>query len=365
MKVLFIGPLPDPINGCSLANQVLLNRLNQEENLYTTVINTGTSDMSSKNVGFFSFKKVFHFLKSYRSVLSVLSHDVIYSTPGQTFFGIAKYAPFYLLSIISGKPYTIHIHGNHLGNEYKILSGIKKSLFKLLISKAQAGIVLSTSLKKNFDGLLAKEKIFIVENFTEDGLLHGNVVKKDSSQLRLLFLSNLMREKGIIEFLDALLILQNLGIDFHVDVAGKMEVELEDVIREKFELLKGRLVYHNVVTGQAKRTLLYNSNVFVLPTFYRMEGQPISLIEAMATGNVVVTTKFSGIPDIVSNKNGFFVEKENSKSLADTLIHLSDNLHRYVTEMGSYNTEYVKSNFTEKIFSEKILKVIYATSKSK
>ena len=52
-----------------------------------------------------------------------------------------------------------------------------------------------------------------------------------------------------------------------------------------------------------------------LPTYYPMEGQPISIIEAMGFGNFIVTTNHAGIPDICCKKNSLFVQKGDSKSL--------------------------------------------------
>jgi len=40
-----------------------------------------------------------------------------------------------------------------------------------------------------------------------------------------------------------------------------------------------------------------------------MEGQPISIIEAMASGNLIITTKHGGIQDICSDMNALFCKK--------------------------------------------------------
>lgn len=49
-----------------------------------------------------------------------------------------------------------------------------------------------------------------------------------------------------------------------------------------------------------KLDLFVESHVFVLPTYYLFEGQPIGIIEAYAAGCVVVTTRHSNICDIFS-----------------------------------------------------------------
>ncbi len=48
-----------------------------------------------------------------------------------------------------------------------------------------------------------------------------------------------------------------------------------------------------------KRKLLKECYIFALPTRYRNEGQPISILEAMGNGMFIITTDHAGIPDIV------------------------------------------------------------------
>lgn len=358
MKILIIGPFPKPINGCSLANEVLLKQLTLKEDVSVDRINTNTNNISSENVGKFSFGKVFSFFKSYKLIFSIGKFDIIYTTPGQTFYGIAKYIPFYFCCLLLRKPYVIHIHGNHLGNEYIALKGIKKKLFSYYIKRASAGIVLSNSLRNNFNNLLHNDKVFEVENFAENELIQNTFLIKKKDKLRLVYLSNLMEEKGVIDFLDCLILLKKKGIDFIADIAGKIEDESEVLISKKFEDLNGFINYHGVIFGEAKVKLLEESNVFILPTYYRMEGQPISLIEAMATGNIILTTSFSGIPDIITSDNGYFVEAKNPESIFDALVNINDNLEKQIDQFSSSNIEYVKSYFTESQFADKILNVV-------
>lgn len=358
MKVLIIGPFPKPINGCSLANEILLKQLKFESSISVDIINTSTKNISSENVGHFSFGKVFSFLKVYRKIFDIAKSDIVYTTPGQTFYGIIKYMPFYFYCLMIDKPYIIHIHGNHLGNEYKSLKGFKRWFFSFYINRSSAGIVLSNSLKVNFDGLLVPRKVFIVENFAQDDLVRKIEISKPKDKLRLLYLSNLMEEKGIIDFLDSLILLKNKGILFEADIAGIIEDESETIIHNKFKELQGFIKYHGVVSGQNKIDLLQKSNIFILPTYYRMEGQPISLIEAMAAGNIIVTTNFSGIQDIISQDNGYFVPAKSPKSIFETLIGINEKLEECVDRFSGVNIDYVKSYFTEAQFAGKVFNVI-------
>lgn len=357
MKILIIGPIPPPINGCSYANFILSKNLIQRGYKYDT-INTSTKTLSSNQGSTFSLKKVFSFLSIYSQIFKVTGSEIVYFTPGQTFFGVLKYAPFILLAIIFRKPYIIHIHGNYLGTQFKELKGLKSCIFKYLIHNAAAGIVLSKSLKCNFNGLLEVSKVFVIENFVEDGIYNSSInLNKPKDKLRLLYLSNLMKEKGVVELLEALIILKERKIDFEVVFAGKIEEDIAYDVKEKLLKLDDKAKYLGVIEGSAKYTALKESNVFVLPTYYKMEGQPISILEALATGNIIITTSHGGIPDIISHKNGLFVDAKSASSLVECLEEINSNLSLKIEYFSTKNIEYAKANFTESIFTSKILNI--------
>jgi glycosyltransferase involved in cell wall biosynthesis len=360
--ILIIGPFPDPIDGCSISNFTLCKNLDKRKIAYNT-INTNTKIVSSKQGNTFSLKKAFLFFKVYIEFYKMFSSTIIYTTPGQTFFGILKYSPFYMLCKLLRKPYVIHVHGNHLGTEYKLLTGFKKKIFYYLVSSASAGIVLSQSLRLNFVGLLPENKVYVVENFAIDELYdtYSSSLKVRDKPV-ILFLSNLIAEKGIIDVLDALIILKKANIKFKAYLAGKMESEFEKVINEKLQLIGDSVEYLGIVNGEKKYEVLNTSNIFLLPTYYKMEGQPISILEALAMGNIIISTKHAGIPDVLSNKNGFFVEKRNPEDIASTLTEIAKDIQQQIENFESFNISYAKNNFTEDLFSEKIMKIIYGIS---
>lgn len=361
MNIGLIGPLPNPVNGCSLANDVFLKHV-KLSNLNVITINTSVDHIHG-NQGNFSWKKVFQFISVYLQILRIFKMDVVYITPGQTFFGVFKYSPFILLSIFLRKPYVIHVHGNYLGTQYNLLSGVKKKIFKFLLANATAGIVLSKSLVNNFNGILSNEKVHIVENFVQDFLIENNSLKKETKELKILWLSNLMTEKGILDLLDALIKLKEKNIKFKAKIAGKIELGLEDSLAKKFEQLDCSLEYVGIVHGEFKKNLLKDANVFVFPTYYSMEGQPIAIIEAMATGNIIVSTNHAGIGDIVNNSNGYLVPTRNVDILAITLEMISNQLETDVLRFSSHNIEYAKQNFSEREFATKIIKVLKLASR--
>jgi glycosyltransferase involved in cell wall biosynthesis len=361
-RVLIIGPFPKPISGVSLANQVVKEVLENSNDFSSDSINT-SYNVFEDAIGVFSLKKFLFFLKINLSVFKIFRTDIVYITPGQTFFGISKYTLFILLASILKKELIIHVHGNFLGTQYQLLTGVKKKFFYFLISKFTKGIVLSASLKQNLSPFLKEQNIYILNNFAQNYLIDDEI-KVDNSILKISYLSNLMEEKGIFQLLDSLKELENKKINYEAKIAGNIDANLRDEIFVKISNLKSTS-YIGVVYNEHKKELLNWSNIFVLPTFYKMEGQPISILEALATNNVIISTKHAGIIDIIKdNKNGFLVDKQNSESITKKFIILNENKSK-ILEISNYNKMYFAENFTIDIFSKEFIKIIKENAKAK
>ena len=354
-SILMIGPFPEPVSGVSLANQVVKNILSEDSYFEVDFINTSYSKFDEQ-LGQFTFKKFFFYLSQNFKLVKIFSNKIIYITPGQTFYGILKYALFIILGSILKKQLIIHVHGNYLKQEYNSLRGLKRVVFYFLLSRFTKGIVLSNSLKDNLTPFINESKIFCVPNFAQDYLYKEEIFLVDN-ELRIFYLSNLMKEKGIICLLKALKNLEESSIKYKAKIAGNIDEKFSKEILKLINELE-HTDYIGVVNGEAKKNLLAWGNVFVLPTFYKMEGQPISILEAMATKNVVVTTNHAGILDIFKDKvNGFLVHKNNIKSIQDILTYLAKNKSE-IRKIATYNKEYFLENFTVNRFKENLIKII-------
>ncbi len=355
-KILLIGPFPNPISGVSLSNKKVKELLIGENKYSVGSINTSYTEFDEE-LGVFSFKKFFFYLKLNTKIFKILQFDKVYIIPGQTFLGVLKYALFILFSSTFKKELIIHVHGNHLGSEFKLLKGLKKSIFRFLISMFDKGIVLSKSLESNLTPFLRKESIFILPNFAEENL-YAEDVEVSSKELRIIYISNLMSEKGIFFLLDSLLELKKQNIPYSARIAGDIDKKFEkDILKRLNEL--PNVTYLNIVKGLEKKKVLDWGNIFVLPTFYKMEGQPISILEAMASKNLIITTEHAGIPDIIKDGvHGFFVTKKSSTSITKRLLYLSENKD-VITNIANRNKTYFLSNFSVDKFKDRFLEILF------
>ena len=344
-SILIIGPFPLPISGVSLANQVVYDGLKSNENHVVGKINTSFSSFD-EDLGSLNLKKVWFYLKVQLFAYKIFRYDIIYITPGQTFYGVLKYGLFILCATLSRKQIIQHIHGNFIGKQFQQLTGIKKALFKTLMSFTDKGIVLSDSLKPNFRPFITENKIFTLKNFVIEDLFLDDIEiqEKKYDHLQILYLSNLMNEKGIIDVLKAFKELENKGIPYSAKVAGNIDSNNKTKIDILLRDLK-YTEYVGVADLKLKRDLFKWSNVFVLPTYYQMEGQPISILEAMGTGNLILTTNHAGIPDIFEEgKNGYYVEKRNPNSIFNQLTCLNQD-YSFIRKVGELNIKVAKTKY--------------------
>lgn len=215
-----------------------------------------------------------------------------------------------------------------------------------------------------FDSKL-RNKIIVAEN----GLpLKNNPKSKakvldDRKPFKILFLSNLIESKGYFDVLQAAKILRNNHeiSDFEFHFAGQFIKNVDDKTvssvedaQLRFELfikdndLSSVIKYHGVVSGNDKEKLLEQANIFVLPTNYNNEGQPVSIIEAIAHGLPIITTDYRAINDLVSDgKNGFFVEYGNAEQIAHKIALLIKDAALY-SSMSQSSLDYFNEKFTMK-----------------
>jgi len=146
-----------------------------------------------------------------------------------------------------------------------------------------------------------------------------------SAPVRLLFLGTISRRKGVLDLVTAIRLLQERGVGgWELDVVGgAAEVGEEEAgsLREAFVAAGLGSSLLGPLHGPALNSRLTAADVFVLPSHW--EGQPIAMLEAMATGLPIVATRVGAIPDVVGHEvEGLLVEPHEPEALADVLERL-------------------------------------------
>lgn len=360
MKILMIGPFPGQISGMTIANKMLYEGLLKNNDV--TYINTDTdkkfADLKSQGK-----VKITKIIASFKPIIEGVSKiifggfDAIYITPAQSYLGFMKYTPFIKAAISKKKPCYIHFHGGFVRQMYDSVDKEKQATLKRYFEMCDGVVVLGESLTTMFHGILDDKKVIVCENgVQEEYLISEKQLEdkinyfKDNNEIRVLYLSNLMKTKGILELLEAGKILKEKNIPFHIDLAGAIEEEIKESLDKLLKELDNNVTYHGLVKGEQKKELLRNTNIFCLPTYYPNEGQPISILEAMISGSAVVTTNQGGICDIFEdNINGVLckVEKED---ISESIIKANKDYEKFARS----NYKIAMDNYSSKSFVTRV-----------
>ena len=351
-KICFLAQFPPPMNGLTKAIDTLYNSdINQEFELQKI-------DLTHNK----HFERVlFSIIKS--------NADLFYFTIGQSKGGNLR--DLFILKILElkRKKCLIHLHGGFYRQlvDNGMPNWQRKANFKA-ISKLSGAIVLGKSLKYIFEGMIDKGKIFVVPNCVDDEFLLSDeefIEKTENIEnkkiKRVLYLSNFIKSKGYVELLEMAKLEKErceAGGErkFHFDFAGGFFEELEEEFLNyiKENELADYVTYHGIVGGNDKRQLLKDCDFFALLTRYPKEGQPISILEAMGNGLVVVTTNHAGVPDIV-NKDFNIVVDKNQIDVEDIYNNLTINAEMIKANRNDVFQSYKQNHYIEnmkKIFEK-------------
>jgi len=141
---------------------------------------------------------------------------------------------------------------------------------------------------------------------------------------RILSVGRLVDKKGYPYLLDALAILRSRNIGFRCDIygGGPLRASLEERIAalglQQLVRLHGSRLQAEII--EAYRTAAVFALAPVVTDDGDRDGIPTVLVEAMASKVPVVSTRISGIPELIaSGSEGMLVEPRDPKALADAL----------------------------------------------
>lgn len=112
----------------------------------------------------------------------------------------------------------------------------------------------------------------------------------------------------------------------HVVGAGSFLSELKELARALN--VDGHVIFHGQVDQRRVIELLKDSHVFCFPTS-ASEGFPKAVVEALAFGIPVITTKVSVLPKLVKNGCGILLDVASAEALADAVGTICSNSAKY------------------------------------
>lgn len=319
-RILFIVQLPPPIHGVTVMNQYTVDNPGWQTkyDVKTLPLHFG---QTLDDIGKITLLKMVHmagFIFRLCRILITFMPTLVYFTmvpTGKIFYRDALFTC--IIKCFCGR-IIFHLHRKGIA-EMAAGSRHKKWLLRRTF-KGVTAICLSEKLAADIRTVY-KPKPFILPNGIE--IVNKHIVQRENAAPRILYLSNLVINKGIEVFLQSLVELHNQGCRFQARVVG---APVDYSIEQAKAFCDAAGIGHLVEVvgpkfGTDKFKELEMADIFVLPSF--SECVPLSILEAMQFGLPVVTTCVGGIPDILQHGvNGLLVPPGNVGELCAKLKQL-------------------------------------------
>lgn len=129
-----------------------------------------------------------------------------------------------------------------------------------------------------------------------------NLILKPKSYKNVGFIANLVPDKGLFELILAIKKLQN-DVVLHIVGDGSIDVvkRMKEIIGND---LGNRIKWYGRLNNDEAIAFMDKIDILALPTYMGAEAFPISILEAMSLGKLVISTKRAAIPDILTALDG-------------------------------------------------------------
>lgn len=201
--------------------------------------------------------------------------------------------------------YIMHMHVDPVpsGAMGKLLPLYKKTFLACAVRSAQAVLVLNHHHRAVIrNDYRYKGNLVVISNGVGEEFFNLASQRTGAEVVKLLFVGRLSPQKNLPALLEAI---GNSRQGLTLDIVGEGECryELEAMISEK-KLANVRL--HGRLNRDSVRELYATHDALILPSLY--EGQPVALLEAMASRIPVIATRVVGIETVVKDGAAILVE---------------------------------------------------------
>lgn len=294
-------------------------------------------------------------------VLVTRRYDAYHVNPSLNYSSLFRDGLFMLvLRLMRARNVLVVFHGWSESVERKIEgSAVQRFLFNAVFGYADHVLVLAEDFRRWLIGMgFDQSRVQLFTTMFDSADFEPLRTARSRDDSRILFLSRLVREKGMYELVDAVRALAPEYPDLRLVIAGTGpdEADLVQYVAERN--LTDRTEFLGYVRGADKVKAFAEAGMFVFPTYYG-EGCPVSLLEAMAAGLPVITTPAGGIPHIVTEGvNGMLLEKVTPDAIERAMRTLlaDESLRR---RMGEKNAEDAWSKYSAPVVT-RMFEKLYA-----
>lgn len=232
-----------------------------------------------------------------------------------------------IFGAFAAKAYNISIIPNITGLGTAFLAGgflgiIVKILYKNALRKLPCVFFQNVDDYRYFldHGIIKRDQVYLLpgSGIDLDHFYEAPYPKSGTAPI-FLMISRIIRDKGILEYVEAARELKRLWPHVRFQLLGDADAENRTAIDARtVQSWHEEGVIEYLGTTNDVRSFIASSNCIVLPSY--REGAPRALIEAAAMARPVIATDVPGCRSVVEDEvTGFLCSARSVKSLADSL----------------------------------------------
>jgi len=265
---------------------------------------------------------------------------VIYGTLAAWVVGVPR-----RFAMIEGLGYAFTAPGEQEELKRRVVRTIAQFLYKLALRRATKVFFLNPDDLNEFvqKRLVHSEKAFLLGPIGVD-LRAFTPAPPVSEPITFLLAARLLREKGVLEFVEAARRIKAKYSNTRFLVLGGLDTNPGAISGEEVEgwVKEGLIEWPGHVADV--RPYLAQASVFVLPSYYR-EGVPRSIQEAMAMARPIITTDAPGCREtVIPGVNGFLVPVRDVDALVSAMERFI-NEPELIEKMGKESRRIAEERF--------------------
>ena len=174
-----------------------------------------------------------------------------------------------------------------------------------------------------------------------------------SSKCEFLYIGRLIKDKGILEYLEACRMIKEQFPEIRCLLVGPYDTNPSALKPNELHFYIDRKIVEYFGEQSDVRPFISQCSVYVLPSYH--EGTPKTVLEAMAMNRPIITTNVPGCREtVVNGVNGFLVPFQNAEAVADKMKWFILNPEN-IELMGMKSLQLCKEKFDVKKVNKDII----------
>lgn len=280
-------------------------------------------------------------------VLAYTMKPVLWAGLASRIAGSISFYPF-----LTGLGYMFSSHG---GLKVRLIRPLLSSLLKYALREAQNVFFLNPddrALWTTMD-LVRTSAATLIDGEGVNLNKFNPVPVPTNGPIRFLFIGRILRDKGVVEFIEAARIVKSRHREVEFHLVGWFDTNPMAISRREVDawVREGVIKFHGFLDDV--RPIVAQCSVFVLPSY--REGLPRSVLEAMSTGRPIIVSDAPGCRETVRNgENGFVVPTRSVSDLAAAMEKFVGD-RTLIDEMGRRSRELAETRYDVHAINERIL----------